>query len=104
MDSGFAAAYHCRLTVDAPTQRRGDLMFLSRRTWLQLTAGGLLAPSVTPSFAASARKQSPLAITGLKVTPVALPDAPLLAASGCHGPYFLRNIVQLQTDAGVTGV
>src|SRR5262249_24071925 len=47
---------------------------------------------------------SPLTITGLTVTPIALPDPPLLAASGCHGPYFLRNIVQLQTDAGIVGV
>ena len=41
----------------------------------------------------------PLTITGLKVTPIALPDPPLLAASGCHGPYFLRNVVEVQTDA-----
>ena len=46
----------------------------------------------------------PLLITGLKVTPIALPDPPLLAASGCHGPYFLRNIVELRTDAGVVGI
>jgi glucarate dehydratase len=46
----------------------------------------------------------PLTITGLKVTPVALPDPPLLAASGCHGPYFLRNVVELTTDAGVVGL
>jgi glucarate dehydratase len=50
------------------------------------------------------QSRSPLTITGLKVTPVALPDPPLLAASGCHGPYFLRNVVELETDAGLTGV
>ncbi|MGE0761021.1 MAG: enolase C-terminal domain-like protein [Pirellulaceae bacterium] len=43
-------------------------------------------------------------ITRLTVTPIALPDPPLLAASGCHGPYFLRNIVELHTDAGVVGI
>lgn len=43
-------------------------------------------------------------ITGLKVTPIALPDPPLLAASGCHGPYFLRNVVEIQTDSGIVGV
>ena len=43
-------------------------------------------------------------ITGLKITPIALPDPPILAASGCHGPYFLRNIIELETDAGVTGI
>jgi glucarate dehydratase len=47
---------------------------------------------------------SPLKITGLTVTPIALPDPPLLAASGCHGPYFLRNVVQLNTDAGPIGL
>ena len=43
-------------------------------------------------------------ITGLKVTPIALPDPPILAASGCHGPYFLRNVVELETDAGIVGL
>jgi glucarate dehydratase len=45
-----------------------------------------------------------LVITGLRVTPIALPDPPLLAASGCHGPYFLRTLVEVTTDAGVTGI
>ena len=43
-------------------------------------------------------------ITGLKVTPIALPDPPLLAASGCHGPYFLRNLVELRTEGGIVGI
>jgi glucarate dehydratase len=47
---------------------------------------------------------SAVRITGLKVTPIALPDPPLLAASGCHGPYFLRNVVELETDAGIIGL
>ena len=38
------------------------------------------------------------------MTPIALPDPPILAASGCHGPYFLRNIVELKTDSGITGI
>jgi glucarate dehydratase len=45
-----------------------------------------------------------LTITGLKVTPIALPDPPLLASSGCHGPYFLRNVVEMTTDGGVVGL
>lgn len=49
-------------------------------------------------------KLQALKITGLKVTPVALPDPPLLNAGGCHGPYFLRNVVQLETDAGIVGI
>ena len=32
-----------------------------------------------------------------RVHGVALPDPPLLAASGCHGPYFLRMIVEIVT-------
>jgi glucarate dehydratase len=27
-----------------------------------------------------------------------------LAASGCHGPYFLRNIIEVKTDSGVVGI
>lgn len=50
------------------------------------------------------RTTYPLIIRSIEVTPIALPDPPLLAASGCHGPYFLRNIIQLETDAGIVGV
>ena len=49
---------------------------------------GLLSMARTQVFAFG-KAQPPLTITGLKVTPIALPDPPLLAASGCHGPYFL---------------
>jgi glucarate dehydratase len=45
-----------------------------------------------------------LTITNVRVTPIALPDPPILAASGCHGPYFLRNIIEIETDAGITGI
>ncbi len=76
-----------------------------RRDWLRQTAAGLLSlPFTSPALARAAEKVPPLKITGLKVTPVALPDPPILAASGCHGPYFLRNVVELKTDAGVVGV
>jgi glucarate dehydratase len=79
-------------------------MTLTRRSWLKALLGGLLARRATASFGQPPRREAPLKITGLRVTPIALPDPPLLAASGCHGPYFLRNIVQLETDAGITGV
>ncbi|MCI0463145.1 MAG: hypothetical protein L0Z62_39870 [Gemmataceae bacterium] len=77
-------------------------MTLTRRTWLQALVGSLL----TARFAEAAqeRRQPPLKITALRVTPVALPDPPLLAASGCHGPYFLRNLVEIETDARITGI
>jgi glucarate dehydratase len=45
-----------------------------------------------------------LIIKDVRVTAVALPDPPILAASGCHGPYFLRTIVEIVTADGVTGV
>src|SRR5262245_53680291 len=80
-------------------------MTLSRRAWLRLAAAGLAAGRWQSSAAADASaKNAPLKITGLKVTPVALPDPPILAASGCHGRYVLRNILQLETDAGITGI
>jgi glucarate dehydratase len=69
-------------------------------------AYGLLGSSAVSLCRAAAIDPSPppLVITGLTVTPIALPDPPILAASGCHGPYFLRNIVELQTDAGFVGI
>lgn len=81
-------------------------MRLHRRHWLRLSAAGLLAGAHVPAAEAAEpeRRNPPLTITGLTVTPVALPDPPLLASSGCHGPYFLRNILQLQTDAGIVGL
>ena len=43
-------------------------------------------------------------IVAVVVTPVALKDPPLLNSSGVHEPYALRSIVEVQTDAGITGV
>ena len=78
-------------------------MTLHRRDWLGATALALCG--FRPARAdVPGGGRSPLRITGLKVTPVALPDPPLLASSGCHGPYFLRNIVELTTDSGVVGI
>lgn len=45
-----------------------------------------------------------LRIAELRVTPIALPDPPLLASSGCHGPYFLRNVIEIRTDEGIVGI
>jgi glucarate dehydratase len=81
---------------------------LDRRQWLGLSAAGLClghnARLVEGAAAASGATHGPLVIKGLKVTPIALPDPPILAAGGCHGPYFLRNVVQLETDAGIVGI
>jgi glucarate dehydratase len=80
-------------------------MGLHRREWLGMTGGGLLG--LGSGGAARARpsvERDKLTITGLTVTPIALPDPPLLASSGCHGPYFLRNVVELNTDGGIVGL
>ena len=85
--------------MSAGLTRRG--FAAAAATSLTLLGARDLAGAADPPRRESGRD---LRITGLKVTPVALPDPPLLAASGCHGPYFLRNIVEVETDDGVTGV
>ncbi len=83
-----------------------------RRTWLKGILGGLAAERLARGASAAQAKPAlqgdgnppPLRITDLRVTPIALPDPPILAASGCHGPYFLRNIVELETDGKVIGI
>jgi glucarate dehydratase len=78
-------------------------MTIHRRDWLRALAAGLALGSPTRGDDRPTRRPS-LKITGLKVTPIALPDPPLLASSGCHGPHFLRNIVELETDAAIVGL
>ena len=43
-------------------------------------------------------------ITGMRVTPIAISDPPLLNAAGLHAPYALRTIVELESDEGITGL
>ena len=43
-------------------------------------------------------------ITGVTVTPVAFTDPPLLNTVGVHEPFALRAVLQVSTDAGVTGL
>ncbi|MET7325510.1 glucarate dehydratase family protein [Streptomyces sp. NPDC005549] len=43
-------------------------------------------------------------IAGVTVTPVAFRDHPLLNTVGVHEPYALRTIVEITTEAGVSGV
>jgi len=90
-----------------PISRGSTPMIPNRRDWLRMAALGLLPAGAGGRGARAAgepRGPSSLRITGLKVTPIALPDPPLLAASGCHGPYFLRNVVQVETDSGIVGL
>jgi glucarate dehydratase len=42
-------------------------------------------------------------ISRMTATPVAFPDPPLRNSWGCHEPYALRTILQLETDDGLVG-
>ncbi len=42
-------------------------------------------------------------ISEIHITPVAVPDPPLLNAAGLHAPYALRIIVELVSDDGISG-
>ncbi|MGV0815441.1 glucarate dehydratase family protein [Mycolicibacterium boenickei] len=46
----------------------------------------------------------PVRITGARITPIAFADPPLLNTVGVHQPFALRAIIQLDTDAGLTGL
>ena len=43
-------------------------------------------------------------IATIKITPVAVPDVPLLNTKGVHGSVFLRAIIELETDTGLVGL
>ncbi len=42
-------------------------------------------------------------ITAITATPIAFADPPLLNFAGLHQPYALRTIVEVETDAGISG-
>jgi glucarate dehydratase len=47
---------------------------------------------------------SPIRISGVTITPVAFRDPPLLNSVGVHEPFALRAVIQVHTDAGITGL
>ncbi|MBX2871627.1 MAG: glucarate dehydratase [Saprospiraceae bacterium] len=49
-------------------------------------------------------KNPSLQVTNLIITPIAVGDPPLLNAAGLHAPYALRIIIELETNAGITGI
>ena len=83
---------------------------MDRRDWMAAVSGAavLSAAAADPAVPAdrrpTPRRGASLKISRIKITPIALPDPPLLAASGCHGPYFLRNIIEIETADGIRGV
>ena len=72
--------------------------------------GGLINPA-KPSKEHSAVNQAydpaqhvnQARITGVTITPVAFKDPPLLNTVGVHEPFALRAIVEVHTDAGISG-
>lgn len=78
----------------------------SRRDWLITAAGsltgGLFADRSAFAFQ-PAKAPRELAIKEIRITPVVLPDPPILAASRCHGPYFLRSIIGVKTHGVIVG-
>jgi glucarate dehydratase len=57
-----------------------------------------------PDSAAGLGASERLTVASVAVTPIAVKDPPLLNAAGCHQPYALRSIIELHTDAGITGI
>ncbi|MHA3976730.1 glucarate dehydratase family protein [Halovulum sp. GXIMD14794] len=47
---------------------------------------------------------SDLRITDIRVTPIAFYDPPLLNNAGCHQPFALRSIIEVETEDGVIGL
>jgi len=43
-------------------------------------------------------------VARVRITPVAVPDVPLLNTKGVHGAYFLRSIIEVETDNGLVGI
>lgn len=43
-------------------------------------------------------------IADVRVTPIAFADPPLLNNAGCHQPFALRSIIEVETEAGVVGL
>lgn len=58
--------------------------------------------STTTPGATDRRKK--VRIESVEITPIAFADPPLLNTVGVHEPFALRAIIQIHTDAGITGL
>lgn len=47
---------------------------------------------------------SDLRIADVRITPIAFYDPPLLNCGGCHQPYALRSIIEVETEDGTVGL
>lgn len=45
-----------------------------------------------------------LRIADVRITPIAFADPPLLNNGGCHQPFALRSIIEVETEDGVIGL
>ncbi len=45
-----------------------------------------------------------LRIADVRVTPIAFTDPPLLNNAGCHQPFALRSVIEVETEDGVVGL
>ena len=45
-----------------------------------------------------------LRIADVRVTPIAFADPPLLNNAGCHQPFALRSVIEVETEDGVVGL
>lgn len=45
-----------------------------------------------------------LRIADIRITPIAFADPPLLNNAGCHQPFALRSIIEIETEDGVVGL
>jgi len=67
-------------------------------------SGGLAITNAAEPVKPNGSPSSDLIIRAVRITPIALPDPPILMSGGLHGPYFLRNVVEIETDAGIIGI
>src|SRR5689334_13049848 len=89
-------------------------MNITRRDCLAVAGGALLGAGGQPMGGSDVNAAEPVRSSGLsdsslvirnvRITPIALPDPPILMSGGLHGPYFLRNVVEIETDAGIVGI
>ena len=79
-------------------------MQVNRRQWIALAGSGVLGATGIEAGAPADKPATGLKIVGLRATPVAIKDPPLRSAFGLHAPYALRTIVEVETEAGITGI
>ncbi|WP_417219745.1 glucarate dehydratase family protein [Arthrobacter sp.] len=60
--------------------------------------------TTSPACTGSTKPRTKIRIESVEITPIAFADPPLLNTVGVHEPFALRAIIQVHTDAGITGL